>query len=451
MEFDCDNIKEFFHVFFQNRKCMGLDDKLTYRIDPEKVIQIQLDRFNRFHLNKKIGFYGMGSSEEGKLGLVLGWTGGGMYTYALMKLGGSLEWERSLKTLAQLFRGQGESGLFYSCCNSEGIYEKSGWNAEARENCIMTRRSGDVLYYLIKHFRLMEERAVPVPENWKQQTRKLADAFVRMWQKYHQFGQFADCRTGEILVGGSTSGGIIPGGLAEAAVYFHEPEYMQTAKESAEYYYKQVLEYGCTTGGPGEALQVPDSESGFALVQSFASLYQCSGEEQWLDYGRFALEYWSSWVVAYNYRFPESSEFYRLDMKSTGCVFANLQNKHAAPTICTASPYCVYQFYQWTGEKRYLELFCELTDTISQYMSTDDRPIYSWTVPKDPTLLKPEERVYQDSKALGPGYICERVNLSDWETEACIGGVFHESCVWCEAALLLTMAECQDARATAVL
>lgn len=108
---------------------MGLDDKLTYRIDPEKVIQIQLDRFNRFHLNKKIGFYGMGSSEEGKLGLVLGWTGGGMYTYALMKLGGSLEWERSLKTLAQLFRGQGESGLFYSCCNSEGIYEKSGWNA----------------------------------------------------------------------------------------------------------------------------------------------------------------------------------------------------------------------------------------------------------------------------------------------------------------------------------
>ena len=38
------------------------------------------------------------------------------------------------------------------------------------------------------------------------------------------------------------------------------------------------------------------------------------------------------------------------------------------------------------------------------------------------------------------GFINERVNLSDWEDEQRIGGVFHGSC-WSETSNLLTLAE----------
>ena len=35
----------------------------------------------------------------------------------------------------------------------------------------------------------------------------------------------------------------------------------------------------------------------------------------------------------------------------------------------------------------YLELAKDVTLTVSQYMSTENRPIYSWDVPKDASLL----------------------------------------------------------------
>ena len=41
---------------------------------------------------------------------------------------------------------------------------------------------------------------------------------------------------------------------------------------------------------------------------------------------------------------------------------------------------------------------------------------------------------------LPPGFICERVNMSDWEDYPCVGGVFNGSC-WCETSNLLVLAE----------
>ena len=60
-----------------------------------------------------------------------------------------------------------------------------------------------------------------------------------------------------------------------------------------------------------------------------------------------------------------------------------------------------------------------------QCVSTAKHPIYSWD--DDPVALK-------------PGYICERVNTSDWESERRVGAVFNASC-WPETSLLLTYAE----------
>ncbi len=39
-----------------------------------------------------------------------------------------------------------------------------------------------------------------------------------------------------------------------------------------------------------------------------------------------------------------------------------------------------------------------------------------------------------------PGWICERVNTSDWEGPSKVGGVFFGS-AWCETSILLTFSE----------
>lgn len=66
--------------------------------------------------------------------------------------------------------------------------------------------------------------------------------------------------------------------------------------------------------------------------------------------------------------------------------------------------------------------------TAGQYMSTEQRPVFSWS---DPPVAMPE------------GFINERVNMSDWEGFDKVGGVFGGSC-WSETANLLTIAECGE-------
>lgn len=440
-EFACDSMEEFYHMFFETRKCMGMDDRVPEPMDEKQQFRIQCGKMNRYNWKEEGKFYGTEITPAGNMSWQPGWIGGGMYTYPLMRLGGSVEWERGMSTLRHLFRQQSPSGFFYESSDEKGNPVKDIFGCEWSKDWHMVRKSADILYYLFIHFDLMKERGEQVPKEFEDGTRKLANAFVRLWKKYGQFGQFVSLTTGDIIVGGSTSGAMAAAGLAEAAKYFGDASYMETAEKSGEYYYTQVKEQGYTTGGPGEILQCPDSESAFALLESMTTLYRLTGNEKWLSYSRYLAEFCSSWVVAYNYKFRRGSEFARLDMKTTGCVFANAQNKHAAPGICTLSGYSLYDLYRWTGEEKYLELFRDITDTVSQYMSTEQRPIYSWDVPKDAMLLENGENTRIEPEKQEPGFMCERVNMSDWETERCIGGVFPGSCCWCETANLLILAE----------
>lgn len=438
-EFSCGSMEEFFHKFFIDRKCMRMEDSIPKLLDEKNQFEIQKEKMNKYNWKEDGQFYGTEITETGSMSWQPGWIGGGMYTYALMRLGGSLEWERGIKTLAHVFRQQSESGFFYESSDETGKPIKDIFGYKWASDWHLVRKSADILYYLLLHFELMKERKKQIPKSFEQGTRKLANAFVKLWKKYGQFGQFVGLSTGDIVVGGSTCAAIAPAGLANAALFFKDSSYMEVAKESAEYYYQKIRKDGFTVGGPEEILQCPDSESAFAFLESLTTLYRITKEEKWLGYSRYLAEFCSSWVVAYNYKFPEKSEFARLDMRTTGCVFANSQNKHAAPGICTLSGFSLYQLYQWTGEERYLELFHDITETVSQYLSTKERPIYSWTVPKDAALLKESKKV--ESERQLPGFMCERVNMSDWETEECIGGVFPGSCCWCESANLMILAD----------
>lgn len=107
--------------------------------------------------------------------------------------------------------------------------------------------------------------------------------------------------------------------------------------------------------------------------------------------------------------------------------------------LCTLSGVSLYKMYKWTGNELYKELYEDITLTVSQYMSTDKRPILSWDVPLNASLLN-DDSIRAEREKLPQGFICERVNMSDWESKRCIGGVFNGSC-WCETSNLLILAE----------
>lgn len=424
LEFDCDSMEKFFELYFENRKIMGLDDTRPTVLSDAEQFEIQKNKFNSMNWTGE--YYDIDALGQ----WAPGWCGGAISSYPLMKLGGELEKERAVKTLDHLFSNQSPSGLFYGGNNKRG----DAFGKKGQDNWLFIRKSADALYFAFKHFELMDI----VPEKFKDGAKLLADRFVTIWEKYGQFGQFIDADTGDIIAGNSTAGAIVPAALVEAYKFFGDEKYLSIAKQGAEFMYNRDAKNGFTTGGPGEILQCPDSESAAALLESLTTLYTETKEEKWLKYAIHTANLCSSWVVSYNYKFPKESEFYRLGMKTVGSVFANAQNKHSAPGICTLSGYSLYLLYTWTKNEKYKELYEDITLTISQYMSTEKRPVYSWDVPKDASLLN-DDSIRVEREMLPSGFICERVNMSDWESYRCIGGVFNGSC-WCETSNLLALA-----------
>ena len=230
---------------------------------------------------------------------------------------------------------------------------------------------------------------------------------------------------GEILYGGTASGASAIGALVRAWRYFGYQKYLDVAKLAGEKYYTDYVSKGITYGGPGEALCAPDSESAYAMVESMVLLFEAEHEEKWLKYAVDSLHLLSSWVMPYSYVFPAESELGRLKINTVGSVFANVQNKHSAPGLCTASGEAIYKIYQYTNVREYLELLRDIAFFIPQCVSTEERPIFSWD---------------REPRRLLPGWICERVNTSDWEGADRVGGVFASSC-WCETSLLLSFSE----------
>jgi hypothetical protein len=165
----------------------------------------------------------------------------------------------------------------------------------------------------------------------------------------------------------------------------------------------------------------PDSESLAGLLESLVTLWEITSDDAWLPPARLAASQLSTWVMPYDYEFPAVSEFARLDVRSAGTVFANAQNKHSAPGICTHSGWALLRLFRATGEIGWLRLAARIARALPQCVSLPERPIFA-----------------SDGRALPSGWLNERVNTSEWDNN--LGGVFYGPC-WCETSLLLTAAE----------
>jgi hypothetical protein len=308
--------------------------------------------------------------------------------------------------------------LFYAIGNGHE-FAGFGFSKPFQYNETFIRSQGDWLYMAQRQFQQIESTGGNVPQTWKSGLQKQADAFVRLWDKYGQFGQFVDVETGDICVGGSTSGAIVCGGLALASQTYHSPRYLQVAEAAAEKYYRDYVLKGYTTGGPGEILSAPDSESAFGLFESYTTLYEVTKNKKWLTYASDLLSICAGWTVSYDFVFPENSAMGKIDARSCGSVWASIANKHSAPGICTWSGDCLLRYYRASGDQRAIELLTDIAHGLPQYISRTDRPI----------------------GGLPSGGMCERVNLSDWEGKKNVGGNIFGRAIWCETAGMLTVTQ----------
>lgn len=416
--FSCSEIQGLFDRFREMRKDITGSGQLVQQLPFSAAWRIQEEKYNRENWKEEGGYYRVGDSDSPYDDWQVGWESGMLVTHPLLFEGSSLSHQRALRNFDFLFdKGAGKSGFFHGVIYKGQLYG-DGFGHPHAKKWHLIRKSGDALYYLTKQYMLLEkqEPGWRIPERWSRGTLACADAFVSLWKKYGQFGQFVDIDTGDIVVGGSCCGSPTPAGLALASQYFRRPKYLQVAEQSAESYHTNFVSKGITTGGPGEILQCPDQESAYALLESYLVLYEITGRRRWIDMAIELAHQFASWVIPYDYPFPSHTTFGRLGMRSAGAIIANAQNKHGSPGICTHSGVALFKLYRATGDRFFLDLIRETVHNLSQYLSRADRPISN----------------------LHAGWMNERVEINDWNEPK--GEIFYGSC-WCEVSLMLTYIE----------
>lgn len=350
-----------------------------------------------------------------------GWVGGGMNTYPLLIEGGEEAERQALSTLSFLVRRLQRENGWYIPMYAKGRCYGDAFSQDD-DAVLLVRKDGDLLYFLLKQMLCLQQKN-NLPEGLSDSIRRQADAFVRFVRKNGEVGQFLDMEKEILLEGGTASGAIVPAALALAYEYYQEETYLETAEKLGEWYTEKCLKRGVLNGGPGEICQAPDSESAFALLETYVQLYETTGKQIWLEEAQEAFELAVTWVMSYDFEFPEGSMAKRMGAHTAGTVFANAQNKHSAPGICTLSGNSMLKLYRFTGEKRYLEWMKRISHALSQFVSLPGRQLDTLS-----------------GKALLPGYINERVQTSDWEGSHTVGEFLYGS-NWPETSMLLTYVE----------
>lgn len=113
-----------------------------------------------------------------------GWIGGLINTYPMLALGDDEHLRRVARTFDfALPRAKGKSGYYHDILQPDGtVLNRDA--AAVVPGVAVTRRNGDVLYWMVKQFNLLESMGHKdfIRPEWEKNVRSLADAFVNTWK-----------------------------------------------------------------------------------------------------------------------------------------------------------------------------------------------------------------------------------------------------------------------------
>jgi hypothetical protein len=359
--FDAKNIPELLNKFMQVRKEFTGPNHPRNLLPMSKVFEVVSTITRSRFVEVPAGSYYL---PENNNDFQLGWVSGMMNTYPMLALNDEKERRQVGAELDFITNKlQGKSGYFYGGITADGEIRPEKMHPDFKPLQAMVRKNADALLWLMKHLMLLKAQGYgsSIKPEWEDGAKKLAAAFVRTWNDHGEFGQYIVPETGAIAVYNSTAGAIVPAGLALASDYFHNPQWLKIAGDAARFYYhRDVEKQGLTGGDCGDISQDANSESAFGFLESLMALYHYTGEKQWLKMAETQAALCSTWTISYDPVFPEKSAIGKLGSKMAGAVWASIQNKHAAPGICTASGDYLFKLFRATGKAQYADLIRDI-------------------------------------------------------------------------------------------
>ena len=220
--FECADPPALFSRLFALRKALTGPTAAPHELPFSAAFAAHEERMNRRFVERP-GFYALASGDDPYSIWQTGWCGGLAASLPLLTAGGARSRERAWRTTSFLLaHGQAPSGFFHGVSDGKTWFD-DGFTAplprrkaprpayRQAERWHLVRRSGDTLLCLMKQLALLDRRPEPIGHerlvtSLSQAARRSADALMRLWERYHQLGQFVDVETGDLIVGGSTCG-----------------------------------------------------------------------------------------------------------------------------------------------------------------------------------------------------------------------------------------------------
>lgn len=412
-----ENLSGYFKAFNELRECMEQGEEFN-SIPFSKAYQAVKEKYIRMNFDEE-GYYRVGAGQDNPPSFwQAGWVGGGINSFPLLMEDRDVAHRQAKSSVKFIADHLQEENGWYVPMYAKGIKYGDAFTAEDAP-ILLVRKASDLLCFMVKQAMYLRQQGEPM-EEVDASIRAQADAFVRFVEKHGELGQFIDMKKETLVMGGTACAASAMAALALAFEYLGEESYLRTAKLLGHLYRKEALETGIANGCPGEICQAPDSEAAFGLLEGYVQLYETTGEAVWLEAAKDAFELAITWVMSYDFTFPKGRTAEKLGAHTRGTVFANAQNKHSAPGICTWSGNSMLKLYRFTGDVKYLEWMRRISHALSQFVSLKERPV--------DTL---------EGKPLIPGYFNERVQTSDWEGKHTVGEFLYGS-NWPEVTMLLT-------------
>jgi len=364
--FDAQDIPGLLEKFMAVRKDLTGPNHPRNQLPMSKQLQVEREICSNNWVTVPVGSYYL---PENNKHFQLGWVSGMINSYPMLATGEEKERRRVMAELDFVTSElQGRSGYFYGGCLATGELRSDKQITEmqipgASAITAMVRKNGDDLFWLMKHLLLLKAQGFgdSIKPAWEEAARRLAGAFAASWKEHGEFGQYVLPETGKIAVFNSTAGAIVPAGMAIAARYFGNTEWMKIAENAALYYYnRDVVKQGLTGGDCGDISQDANSESAFGFLESLMAMYYFSGEQRWLRMSEVQAALCATWTISYDPVFPPNSAIGQLKCNMAGAVFASIQNKHAAPGVCTSSGDGLFKLFRVTGDRRYADLIRDI-------------------------------------------------------------------------------------------
>ncbi|HVI44260.1 MAG TPA: hypothetical protein VM802_05305 [Chitinophaga sp.] len=359
--FDAENIPALLRRFMQVRKELSGPNEPRNILPMSQLLQCATDICRNNFTEVKAGAY---YKPENNSDFQLGWVSGMINTYPMLALNDEKERQRVARELDFVVEKlQGKSGYFYGGITANGKLRPEKMHPDFPELQAMVRKNGDVLFWLMKHLLLLKAQGygAMIKPQWEQAAKRLAAAFAATWEKHGEFGQYIAPETGEIAVYNSTAGAIVPAGLMIASHYFHVGAWTKIAQDASAFYYRRDVErQGLTGGDCGDISQDANSESAFGFLESLMAMYNYTGERRWRDMAETQAALCATWALSYDPVFPSGSAIGKLQSHMAGAVWASIQNKHAAPGICTSSGDALFKLFRATGNHLYADLLRDI-------------------------------------------------------------------------------------------